>query len=861
MLRQYQSIKAQHPDAILLFRLGDFYEMFYDDAVVASKHLEITLTSRNKNDPNPIPLCGVPYHSIEPYIAKLLEKGEKVAICDQVEDPRQAKGVVKREVTRVVTPGVVADGLGLDATADNFLAGIALDEKGQFGLALADISTGLFQADTFDTPEAFLEELARAEPRELLVNEACAQHPSLMARIQRLLPNVLISTDDGEPAVDALEALTGGAALIERMPVAAQAAARTLSYLQQTQRGNLRHITAISSGRAAYAMRLDEATKRNLELTRTMPAGEREGSLLHALDRTTTALGSRLLKRWILYPLIDVDAIEERLEAVASILSEPGLLRALPETLREIYDLERITTRVALGSANARDLLALRESLAAARLVREQLADSAGLIAQHAGCIDPADDLIEAIAQTIADEPPLTIREGGIIRNGIDEGLDELRHIIDHGKDYIASIEAAERKRTGISSLKIRYNKVFGYYLEVTNAHRDKVPADYIRKQTLANAERYITPQLKEREETILGAQEKARALEYDLFVTLRERIAEATPRLQATAEAIAAIDALTGLARIAAEYDYCRPTVDDGSAIDIQGGRHPIVERMDPSVRFVPNDVLLDDTDNRLLLITGPNMAGKSTVMRQSALIVLMAQIGSFVPATSARIGVADRIFTRVGASDALAQGQSTFMVEMSEAATILREAGPKSLVIIDEIGRGTSTFDGLAIAWAVAEDLHDRVRARTLFATHYHELTELALQKTGLRNMHIAVKEWNGEVVFLRRLVPGATSHSYGIQVAKLAGLPEGVIGRATEVLTNLEAGEFDEVGSPRIGGHRATDHAAPAQPAQFQLFTQSPSHEVVTRLHDIDPNTTTPLEALTILQELKKTVTRNS
>ncbi|MFA5811308.1 MAG: DNA mismatch repair protein MutS [bacterium] len=852
MLRQYRNIKAQYPDAILMFRLGDFYEMFYDDAVIAAKLLDITLTSRNKNDPNPIPLCGVPYHSVEPYIAKLLENGRKIAICDQVEDPRLAKGVVKRAVTRVLTPGVITDGLGLDAGTHNFLASISMTGE-KFGLAIADASTGFFQASEFDSAHGLIEELCRTEPKELILPQnAGGELPdsdTLLRRIPSLVCTILPQQDFSATAIEVIE---GGANLSRELPAGASAAGGILSYLKSTQMGRLGNITSIARRSDRGLMHLDESSKRNLELVRTLRENEREGSLLWAIDRTSTAAGARAIRRWLLYPLTDVSEISARQGAVEKILNDVTLLRRVPDLLSHIYDIERIAARAAIGNASPRDLCGLKESLAAASELRALVEGKGGLLGDLACRIDPCADLICAISSRLVDEPPAIARDGGIIREGVSAELDELRGIIAHGKDTIARIEATEREATGISSLKVKFNKVFGYYLEVTNSNRSRVPQHYIRKQTLANAERFITPELKEYEEKVLGAEERVKAMELMLFAELREQVAQAAARIQRTAASVASIDALASLARIAAEYDYVKPEVDGALLIDIREGRHPIVERMQSAERFVPNDVRLDGGESRFLMITGPNMAGKSTVMRQTALIVLMAQIGSFVPATSARIGVVDRIFTRVGASDALSQGRSTFMVEMSEASVILRSATERSLVIIDEIGRGTSTFDGLAIAWAVAEDLHDRVRCRTMFATHYHELTDLALTKTGIANHQIAVREWNGQVIFLRRLLPGATSRSYGIAVAKLAGLPDGVIDRATEVLKNLEEGELDEVGKPRIASSHGDGQAAKDE-AQYRLFAHPKSDEVMKRLKSIDATAMTPIEALNILHDL--------
>jgi DNA mismatch repair protein MutS len=859
MLRQYQRIKSEHPDSILMFRLGDFYEMFFDDAIIASNILDITLTSRNKKDPDPIPLCGVPYHSVEPYIARLLASGKKVAICDQVEDPKLAKGVVKREVTRVFTPGVVSDGLGLDASSHNFLASISNDGE-MLGLAIADVSTGFFQASEFATPEELMEELSRTDPRELIVMDDWSQAPT-REQISKRFPGLLFTTMPQTSFETAqLSDIGGGQQIASELPAAARAASGALSYIHETQKGRPAQITEIKKGQSGRSMRFDESTRRSLELTETMQGGEREGSLLHALDRTSTAAGARMLRRHVLYPLTDPVDIRARQGAVEAILTDVELLRGLPEALGRIYDIERIVARASAGSANARDLVALRESLAAISGIKGMLANTNGWLGKLARSLDACEELAGEIERTVPDDPPFTVREGGIIREGVSGELDELRDAVANGKRIIASIEAEEREATRIPSLKVKYNKVFGYYLEVTNTHRDKVPKHYIRKQTLTGAERYITPKLKEHEERVLGAGERMRALEYEIFVGLRGKVVGNAARLQRSASSTARIDALVSLARVAGEYDYVRPEVDEGDAIEISEGRHPIVERANPAERFVPNDVRIDGEECRLMMITGPNMAGKSTVMRQTALIVLMAQMGSFVPAASARIGVCDRIFTRVGASDALAQGQSTFMVEMSEAALILREATPRSLIIIDEIGRGTSTFDGLAIAWAVAEEIHDSVRARTMFATHYHELTELALTKPAIKNYHVAVREWNDQVIFLRRLVPGSTSHSYGIQVARLAGLPDSVIDRSTEVLANLEEGEFDDGGRPRIG----TTHSGGGDASgvnQFQLFARNENSEIVDKLSEIDATAITPIEALNMLHELITSVTRKS
>ena len=824
MVKQYLRIKEIYNDAILLYRVGDFYEMFFEDAEIASKLLDITLTSRDKDAQNPVPLCGVPYHSVEPYIAKLISLGKKVAICDQVEDPKLAKGVVKREVTRVITPGVVLDGEGIAAGSNNYVAAISKGDG--LGLALADASTGRFLAEQFESVELLAEEIIRLEPREILLAPASMKDQNLVSKITRPgYEPLFTAVEERSFESNAIAKLDGAAHIIRSLPEASRAAGAVWFYIKETQKSEPRHITRIEASMVQKTLRLDETTKRNLELFRTMIDGSEKGTLIGLLDRTSTAMGSRKLRNWMLYPLTDCKAIDSRLDAVGSVLKS-NLINELPGHLSKINDMERIGARIAMGTASARDLAGLKNSIAAIAnippLCKGRLGgvDLPSLSLPYKGReeIDSLTDIAAKIEKTIVDDPPFSMRDGGIIRDGVDKELDELRSISSGGKDSIAAIEARERERTGINSLKVKYNRVFGYYIEITNTHKDKVPADYIRKQTLVNAERYITPELKDYEDKVLASEDKIRALEYDIFCRLREEIAAEIGKILRTADAIATIDVLTSFAIAAADFRYTRPAVNDGAVIKIVEGRHPIIERTNPTERFVPNDTLLDDRENNILIITGPNMAGKSTVMRQTALIVIMAQMGSYVPAREATIGTVDRIFTRIGASDALSLGQSTFMVEMKEAATILKEATRKSLIVIDEIGRGTSTFDGLSIAWAIAEDLHDRVKARTLFATHYHELTELALTKERIKNFNIAVKEWNGEVIFLRKLIPGGTSRSYGIQVARLAGLPESVISRSHEVLKNLEEGELDEIGKPRLASHGS---ATPVNTTQLNLF----------------------------------------
>ena len=791
MMEQYLRIKADYPDTILFYRLGDFYEMFFDDAIEAAKLLEITLTTRNKNDPEPVPLCGVPYHAAEPYIAKLIQSGKKVAICEQVEDPEIAKGIVKREVVRIITPGVVLDGDRLDAKSDNYLAAVVKTDD-QFGVAFVDISTGHFVAGECHSLEALKEELLRYEPREILVSQYLApllsSFPLTIRNKEDFAPEHFVGacgTRPGEPRSPLHVQSFSSRALA--------AAAGALSYLKETQRREIDHLFSLEELGAHKTMRLDESTKRNLELLETLREREREGSLLGLLDHTKTAMGARLLRSWILSPLLESEEMNARLFAVSHFVSASLDRERLRTLLQNVYDLERLMSKIAMRTANARDLVALASSLKVLPEIKKFLSSCSGMLFEIHHDLEEFEDIVPLIENTLVEHPPFLLREGAMIKSGISAELDELRQIAHSGKDVIARMETQEKERTGISSLKIKYNKIFGYFIEVTHVHREKIPADYIRKQTLVSSERYITPMLKEYEEKVLGSEEKGCALEYGLFLELRESIAKETPRIFKTARALAILDVLLSFAYTAVDHRYICPEISDDEKLFIEEGRHPIVELLRHKERFIPNDLHLGNDAGRLLMITGPNMAGKSTIMRQTALIVLMAQIGSFVPAKRAEIGIVDRIFTRVGASDALSLGQSTFMVEMAETAVILKEATSRSLILIDEIGRGTSTFDGLAIAWAVAEELHDHIRSRTLFATHYHELIELARTKPFIRNFHVAVKDIGGEILFLRKLIPGGISHSYGLHVAKLAGFPESVLTRARGVLTQLETGQF--------------------------------------------------------------------
>ena len=863
MMRQYLEIKADYPDAILFFRLGDFYEMFLDDAIKASRILDITLTSRNKNaEGADVPLCGIPYHSATPYIARLIEAGEKVAICEQVEDPRTAKGIVKRQVVKVVTPGMVIDTESLSPKENNYLLSLYLGGDDRWGVSCLDLSTGEFRVTELEGRDNALAEVACVKPREILLpltfrDNGCAGDlaPVASGAVITFLDEWVYDPDyldrqfrnhfGGAPP----EAVGCG-----KLKEGVAAAGAVLHYLQQTQLGTAAHIREISVYETREHLVLDEATRRNLELTATLSEGKRKGSLLGLMDRTATAMGGRKLRHWINYPLISVDAIKDRQDGIEELLLDPALRRELAGLLDGIHDLERLNGRISLAGAGAKDLVALRESLLRVPALKALLSSTAALLLQrlYEG-IDALEEITGLIGRGIVENPPFVLRDGGIIADGYNAELDELREISREGKGFIARLEAQERARTGINSLKIRYNKVFGYYIEVTRTNLAGIPEDYIRRQTLANAERFITPELKDYEEKVLGAEERIVVLEYTLFQEIRELTAARGARIALTADRLAELDLIVSLAELAHDRGYCRPLIDNGDLIAIRGGRHPVIEAMDLRERFVPNDAALDNRENRLLIITGPNMAGKSTFMRQVALITLMSQIGSFVPAEEATIGVVDRIFTRVGASDNLARGQSTFMVEMTETANILRNATAKSLIILDEIGRGTSTFDGVSIAWAVAEFLHDNSAhaAKTLFATHYHEMAELAVTRSGIQNFNIAVKEWNDQIIFLRKIVAGGASHSYGIQVARLAGLPVEVIDRAKEILRNLEKGEFVEGGVPRIA--RGKKGGAPVVSPQLSLFDAG-EDLLRKRLKSLNVSTLTPLEALVILDEIR-------
>jgi len=862
MMRQYLEIKADYPDAILFFRMGDFYEMFLDDAVKASRILGITLTCRNKNSDGPeIPLCGIPYHSCAPYIAKLVEAGEKVAICEQTEDPKLAKGIVKREVVKVVTPGLVIEDASLSPKENNYLLALYADQA-RYGLAFLDLSTGEFRVTELADLQAALAEITCINPREVIL-PADFREPAKAKGIAHLIADRTVTYFE-EWVYDAdycrrlignqFKGATPASLGCDGLPVALLAAGAVLHYLVETQKGNAPHVTSITPYSESEHLLLDESTRRNLELTATLSEGKRKGSLLGLMDRTVTAMGGRKLKQWINYPLMDLKKICHRQDAVEELLGAPATRAEIRTLLSGVYDLERLNGRISLASASAKDLAALKGSLSRIPAVKEKIAPCTGQLLRDLDAgTDPLFDLCALIESAIVENPPFVLREGGVIADGYNAELDELRAISREGKGFIARLEAQEKGRTGITSLKIRYNKVFGYYIEVTKANVAAVPEDYIRRQTLANAERYITPELKEYEEKVLGAEDRIRELEFSLFQGVREAAAAEGERIARTADRLATLDVLVSLSELSHDRGYCRPLIHEGGELSITEGRHPVIEEIHSSERFVPNDTLLDNGENQLVIITGPNMAGKSTFMRQVALITLMAQMGSFVPAEAARIPLVDRIFTRVGASDNLARGHSTFMVEMMESAAILRGATTKSLVILDEIGRGTSTFDGVSIAWAVAEFLHDNKlhAAKTLFATHYHELTELAVTRPGIKNFNIAVKEWNERIIFLRKIVPGGASHSYGIQVARLAGLPQEVIDRAKEILVNLEKGEYGEGGVPRL----ARGRQKPAPSPQLSLFGVPNDDRLRDRLKRVEVTTLTPLEALNLVDELKR------
>ena len=857
MMRQYLEIKKDNPDSILFFRLGDFYEMFADDAKIASRELDLALTSRDhgkhaKPAEEQIPMCGIPYHASDAYIARLISRGYKVAICEQTEDPAKAKGLVKRDVIRVVTPGTVTDAACLQDKASNFLCGIYLDQSSG-GVCFCDISTGKTHLTAFsgkDCASRVVNELGRFSPVEAILNDGAFESQALLTALRQRFSCRVEHADHrfrlsaAEKAIRAQFGDDGWSRLPAGNAAAALSLGGLLSYLYETQKADLSYIRDLEYYAEGVFLEMDLTARRNLELTETLQRREKRGSLLWVLDETKTPMGGRMLRSWLERPLRSVTAIARRSAAVEGLTKDSVARGELIAALQGFGDMERILGRVVYGSAGGRDLSALRSAMERLPGIRGQMEPfSDRRLRELREAIDPLEDVCSRIAETLCDEPPFSVREGGFIRDGYSEELDRLRDILSGGKGFLTELEQREKEKTGIRTLKVGYNKVFGYYIEVSNAFKNQVPEEYIRKQTLVNGERYITQELKELEHTVLTASDRAAALEYELFTALRQEVAAQAPRIQACAAAVAELDALCSLAEVAVRNRYCRPEVDESGVIEIHGGRHPVVEQMLSDALFVPNDTFMGATENRVAIITGPNMAGKSTYMRQVALIVLMAQMGSFVPASAARIGLVDRIFTRIGASDDLSGGRSTFMVEMSEVSEILREATPQSLLILDEIGRGTSTFDGESLAQAVLEYCADRkaLGARTLFATHYHELTELEGKLPGTANFNIAVKTRGDEIIFLRKILPGGADRSYGIEVAKLAGIPEKVLKRARAILTELES----QADRPR----RET-----ARQDQLTLGNAKES-EVLDALRRSHPDALTPLEAMTLLYELKK------
>jgi DNA mismatch repair protein MutS len=884
MMQQYEEAKRAAPDALLLFRMGDFYEMFHDDAKTAARVLNLALTSREKGE-NATPMAGFPHHQLESYLGKLIAAGFRAAVCEQVEDPKLAKGLVRREVTRIVTPGTVTDDALLDPRASNFLAAVAPGDP--VGLAWVELSTGRFVAAGFPAKQ-LPDQLARIAPAECLLTDDAPPLPTHLN--ERMMttrrPAWAFSQQNARQTLSKhfSTAGLGGFGFLDT-PADAQAiraAGAVLDYLAETQKSSIEHIDRLLPYRTLGTLEIDESSRRSLEISRTIRDARRDGSLLWVLDRTVTAMGSRLLAEWVGNPLTDVPAIHARLDAVGEWVANPALVADVQELLRRVYDVERLLARVTTGRASPRDLSFLGRTLRVLPIVKQKLAErQCQLLIELEAVIDPCHELCATLAAALADECPLAVTEGGFIRDGFSGELDARRELAHGGKQWIANYQAQEIERTGISTLKVGFNKVFGYYIEITNANRERIPPEYIRKQTVKNAERYITPELKEYEEKVLTADEKAKELEYALFSELRGVVAADRRRMQATAAALAEIDTLASLADLARQRNYCRPEVVEEPVLRIIDGRHPVLDIVEPDGKFVPNDTMagnniswcgsctaapangdgsattiptkVDEAGGSILLITGPNMAGKSTYIRQVALLTLMAQIGSFVPAREATIGVADRIFARVGASDELARGQSTFMVEMTETARILNTATRRSLVILDEIGRGTSTYDGMSLAWAVVEYLHEHVGCRTLFATHYHELTDLEKSLPGVTNLNVAVREWQEEVIFLHKIVEGAADKSYGIHVARLAGVPREVIERAKEILAQLEEEHLDNAGRAKIA--RSTKEPRKTH-LQLTLFGPA-DHPLLDELRQLNVNNLTPIQALQWIGQWQETL----
>lgn len=860
MIKQYLSIKETCMDAILFYRMGDFYEMFFEDAELASRLLEITLTSRNKKDTSSIPMCGVPVRAAQNYIARLVEKGYKIAICDQVEDPAVAKGLVKRDIVRIITPGMIIENELLDEKSNNFILSVSLDNS-SVGISCLDISTGAFRLSESTDLDAIIEETFRISPSEVIFPEHSKNDTNLLPMIHALSDrSISFLNDKVFEYRRARERLIGQFGTIslegfgcEKLKAGVSAAGALLYYVGETQKQKIEHIAGIESYSLHNYLFIDELCCRNLELIKNIRTGASQGTLLGTIDRTVTAMGGRLLKRWIRYPLIDPQQILARLDAVEEAKNNTRARRNIRENLKSIYDLERLGSRICMGHCNARDLVAMKCSLNMLPKIWSEISRFNARMFRCDENIEDLYDLADLIEKAIREDAPPTINEGGMIRPGYNAEIDELINISRDGKGWLAKLETQERLATGINSLKVRYNKVFGYYIEISKSHSTAAPAHYIRRQTLVNAERYVTEELKSFEIKVLGSEERRTALEYELFNNIRSRVAKNNSGIQKIARFLAGVDCLMSLAEMADENQYCRPEINTDGYLCIEEGRHPVVEKMITGERFVPNSIIMDNNENQVLIITGPNMAGKSTVLRQVALIVLMSHMGSFVPAVKASIGITDRIFTRVGALDNLSHGQSTFMVEMEETANILNNATNQSLVVMDEIGRGTSTFDGLSIAWAVAEYLHDLKQkgVKTLFATHYHELTELALEKPRVKNYNIAVKEWNEEIIFLRKLLEGGTNRSYGIQVARLAGIPDIVIRRSKEILSEIENEKhrFNDLSKFCL-----RENETGKGQMQLDLFCK-PEHFIIDKLKNMNISKMTPLDALNCLNELQE------
>jgi DNA mismatch repair protein MutS len=867
MMQQYQGIKKEYSDSILFFRMGDFYEMFNEDAKIASSILQIALTARNKKT-NPVPMCGIPHHSANLYITKLLKAGKKVAICEQTEDPKQAAGLVKREVVRVITPGTILDDNILDPKCDQFIASLYFGIN-EIGLSVLDVSTGIFKTTQFEGENALSilgDELQKLDPREIIIPESLKDEPRPWLPMGEVFVHSwedvsFYYTEAYRSLIEHFKTQSLEGFGCENMKAAISSAGALIHYLRETQKSPLEHITVLTPFPVHSYMALDQCTLTSLELVQSSE-GTRKNSLLDLLDLSLTPMGARRIREWILKPLIKSERIQERLSIVEGFKNNPTGRKNLRDLLKQIFDLERLLGRITLSACNARDLVALKSSLKVFPDLLESLKIYDSLPLQtYLQDWDNLENIYDLIDRNIVDDPPLGLKEGNLIKPGCNEELDRLKNITRQGKNWIASLEQEEKEKTGISVLKVGFNKIYGYYIEITKKHIDRVPAEYIRKQSLVNAERYISPKLKEYEEEITGAEEKIFALEQNLFEEIRSAISMAGSRIQSMARIISEVDALSAFAETAHRYNYCKPEFTSDRNLNIENGRHPLIERIDPSLRFISNDTFLDSVEQQIIIITGPNMAGKSTYLRQVALITLMAQIGSFVPADKTSLGITDRIFSRVGAQDHLLKGQSTFMVEMNETANILNNATPDSLIILDEIGRGTSTFDGISIAWAIVEFLHKADQGggpKTLFATHYHELTDLSRVLPGVKNFNVQVKEWNDEIIFLRKIVPGGTDKSYGIQVARLAGLPKKVLDRAHEVLFNLEQSEFDEVGVPKISHSESSDTKNPA--GQLGLFPE-PENPLIQKIKEIDPNQLSPREALEVLFELTERFKDNS